>query len=136
MPFKQRLGLLAIIAVALFLVVPGCGQKSKPKGSVAGKVTLNGQPYGDASIVFLNSGTGQGGSVNLNPDGSFQLPQKLEVGTYIVYLAPKAEEDPAAEPKPVSIDKTVPEKYWNEATSDIRVEVKAGSNNFPIELKK
>ena len=127
---------LGIIVLAVMAAVPGCtGRKTKPKGSVEGKVIFNGQPYTEASVVFLNQGTGQGSSANIQPDGSFRLPDKVEIGTYIVYLAPKLEEDPAAEPKPVSIDKTVPEKYWNEATSDIRVEVKTGTNQFTIELK-
>lgn len=52
-----------------------------------------------------------------------------------MYLAPKMENDPTAEPKPVSIDKSIPEKYWSESTSDIRVEVQKGSNEFTIELK-
>jgi len=118
------------------VIVPGCTRgKTKPKGSVEGKVVFNGQPYTEASVVFLNQETGQGGSANIQADGSFRLPEKVEIGNYIVYLAPKMEENPAAEPKPVYIDKTVPEKYWNEATSDIRVEVKTGSNQFTIELK-
>lgn len=127
---------LWMVLLTVAMILPGCtGRKTKPKGSVEGKVIFNGQPYTEASVVFLNQETGQGGSANIQPDGSFRLPDKVEIGTYIVYLAPKLEEDPAAEPKPVSIDKTVPEKYWSESTSDIRVEVKTGTNQFTIELK-
>ncbi|ASV75562.1 hypothetical protein THTE_2960 [Thermogutta terrifontis] len=125
-----------LILVVLASVVSGCsGRKSKPKGTVQGKVIFNGQPYTEASVVFLNQATGQGGSANIESDGSFRLPEPIEVGTYIVYLAPKMENDPTAEPKPVSIDKSIPEKYWSESTSDIRVEVQKGSNEFTIELK-
>lgn len=127
------LGIMLLLAA---LVVPGCtGRKTKPKGTVEGRVLFNGQPYTEAAVVFLNRGTGQGGSANIQSDGSFRLPDKVEIGEYIVYLAPKLEEDPAAEPRPVSIDKTVPEKYWSESTSDILVEVKTGTNQFTIELK-
>ncbi|HPZ84199.1 MAG TPA: carboxypeptidase regulatory-like domain-containing protein [Thermogutta sp.] len=136
MVWGRRYLVLGLIALSVILVLPGCtGRKTKPKGSVEGKVTFNGHPYTEASVVFFNQETGQGSSANIQPDGSFRLPERIEVGTYIVYLAPKMEEDPAAEPKPVSIDKTVPEKYWSESTSDIRVEVKTGSNQFNIDLK-
>jgi hypothetical protein len=84
---------------------------------------------------FSQSSDWSGGSANIESDGSFRLPEPIEVGTYIVYLAPKMENDPTAEPKPVSIDKSIPEKYWSESTSDIRVEVQKGSNEFTIELK-
>ncbi|GAB4136499.1 hypothetical protein JCM17478_10400 [Thermopirellula anaerolimosa] len=103
---------------------------------MSGTVTLDGKPYADASVIFFSPDTGQGGSANINPDGTFQLPKPIEVGQYIVYLAPRLEEDPAAEPKPVSIDSTVPEKYWSESTSDIRCEIKAGANQVPVELKR
>jgi hypothetical protein len=136
MGWGYRWTALWIVLLTLVMVVPGCtGRKTKPKGSVEGKVIFNGQPYTEAAVVFLNQETGQGGSANIQPDGSFRLPEKVEIGNYIVYLAPKLEENPAAEPKPVSIDRTVPEKYWSESTSDIRVEVKTGSNQFTIELK-
>lgn len=51
-----------LILVVLASVVSGCsGRKSKPKGTVQGKVIFNGQPYTEASVVFLNQATGQGG---------------------------------------------------------------------------
>ncbi len=130
----------AFAAVVMFFVIGclviGCGRRSKPTGTVSGTVTLDGKPYVDASVIFFSPATGQGGSANINPDGTFQLPKPIEVGEYIVYLAPRLEEDPAAEPKPVSIDSTVPEKYWSEATSDIRCEIKAGANQVPVELRR
>ncbi|MGB9690319.1 carboxypeptidase regulatory-like domain-containing protein [Thermogutta sp.] len=125
-----------LIVILVVWANTGCsGRKIKPKGIVQGKIIFKGRPYTEASVVFLNRATGQGGSANIEADGSFKLPKPIEVGTYIVYLAPKMENDPAAEPKPVSIDKSVPEKYWSEATSDIQFEVQKGLNEFIIELK-
>lgn len=123
-----------LILVSVFLI--GCGRRGKPTGTVSGTVTFDGKPYTDASVIFFSPATGQGGSANINPDGTFQLPKPIEVGEYIVYLAPRLEENPAAEPKPVSIDSTVPEKYWSESTSDIRCEIKAGANQVPVELRR
>jgi len=130
----------AYAAVLVLMVVGssviGCGRGSKPTGTVSGTVTLDGRPYADASVIFFSPATGQGGSANINPDGTFQLPKPIAVGEYIVYLAPRLEEDPAAEPKPVSIDSTVPEKYWSEASSDIRCEIKPGANQIAVELRR
>lgn len=135
MRLAQVLTVVIVMLAVTSLTLTGCGgRRSKPKGTVEGKVTFQGQPYSNASIVFLSPDTGQGDSVNIQPDGSFRLSRPIEVGTYVVYLAPRADDDPMAEPKPVSIDKTVPDKYWSEATSDIRVEVKTGNNQFDIQL--
>ncbi len=124
---------LALLCVALVTCL-GCGS-SKPVGMVKGTVTLDGQPYADAAVVFLSMNSGQGGSADIQAGGTFQLPSPLPVDTYTVYLAPKAA-DASDEPKPVTIDAAVPDKYWNEAASDIKIEVKEGENNVQVPLKK
>ena len=116
-------------------IFAGCGPAKKPMGTVKGTVTLNGQPYADASVVFLSLTSGQAASVDIQAGGTFQLPSPLPADSYTVYLAPKAG-NPSDEPKPVSIDAAVPDKYWNEAASDIKIEVKEGENNVQVELKK
>jgi hypothetical protein len=112
----------------------GC-KKTAPTGTVQGTVLFNGTPYSNAAVVFLSMQTGQGGSVDIGTDGKFQLKAPLPVGTYKVYLAPKVGE-PTDQPKPVSIDATVPEKYWNEASTDVSIEVKAGPNDVKVEFRK
>ena len=129
--FSGHLLCVLCLCTAMFA---GCG-KSKPMGTVKGTVTLDGQPYADASIVFLSLTSGQAASVDIQAGGTFQLPSPLPADTYTVYLAPKAG-NPSDEPKPVSIDATVPDKYWNEAASDIKIEVKEGENNVQVPLKK
>ena len=86
-------------------------------------------------VVPDEAGLQEPGHQILLSEAREQIPD-IEVGEYIVYLAPRLEEDPAAEPKPVSIDSTVPEKYWSEATSDIRCEIKPGTNQIPVELRR
>jgi hypothetical protein len=112
----------------------GCAKKT-PMGTVQGKVTLNDAPYGDAAVVFLSMETGKAGTNNINADGTFNLKDPLPVGVYKAYLAPKVDAG-SAEPKPVTTDKSVPEKYWNEASTDISIEVKAGPNDVKVELRK
>jgi hypothetical protein len=104
-------------------------------GMVKGTVTLDGQPYADAAVVFLSMNSGQGASADIQAGGTFQLSSALPVDTYTVYLAPKAV-DASDEPKPVKIDEGVPDKYWSEAASDIKIEVKEGENDVQVQLKK
>jgi len=124
------------------LLVAGCS-KNTPTGRVKGKVLLDGKPYSGAAVVFLNAETGQGGTANIQPDGSFTLAEPIPVGTYIVYLAPEiadADVQGSAQegiegPVAMTADESVPAKYWNEADSDIRIDIKAGDNDVTVELK-
>lgn len=127
----QGCSLLTMALLALLVV--GCG-KSDPVGTVEGTVTLNGEPYSDAAVVFLNMTTGQGGTADIGPGGSFKVNTPLPVGTYTVFLAPKLGE-PTGEAQPVTIDQSVPDKYWNEAASDISVTVSEGPNTVQVQLE-
>jgi hypothetical protein len=129
--WSHRIGYVLVLAV-----IVGCGASGPATGTVQGEVKFDDKPYGDASLILLSMQTGQGGSTNIQSDGKFSLAEPLPVGKYTVYLAPKIEQDSYAEPKPVTIDKTVPSKYWNESESDIQIEVNEGPNNVTIDLKK
>ena len=125
--------LLVLLCLAPFAFA-GCGS-SKPMGTVKGTVTLNGAPYADAAVIFLSLTTGQAASADIQAGGAFALPAPLPTGSYTVYLAPKAAAT-SDEPKPVRIDQAVPDKYWNEAASDIKIDVKEGENDVKVELNK
>ena len=125
----RRLALLSALTVALV----GCSNAT-PTGSVNGKVLLDGQPYENASVVLLSMESGQGASVDIQSGGTFTIPS-LPVGTYTAYLAPKSAPESDA-PVPVKIDTSVPEKYWNEASSDIKITVNEGPNDATVDLKK
>jgi hypothetical protein len=123
-----------ILSILLSVVLIGCGPSGPPTGTVSGQVLLNDAPYADAAVIFLSLQTGAAGSADLQGDGTFQLKAPLRVGEYRVFLSPKP--STSAEPTPVTMDKSVPDKYWNEATTDIALEVKVGPNNFTVALKK
>ena len=127
---------LASLSVGCLLAAMGCSE-SQPMGTVKGTVSVKGKPYTDAAVMFVSTASGQGSGGDIGADGSFTLADPLPVGTYTVYFAPKsiAPEDATAAPVPIHMDKSVPEKYWNEASSDIKVEVKEGDNNIPVEVK-
>ena len=122
------------VACLCGLLLCGCGPSGPATGTVEGKVLLNDAPYADAAVVFISLKTGTAGTADLQPGGTFKLKDPLRVGEYQVFLSPKVV--PGGEPKPVSIDTAVPDKYWNESTTDIVLEVKAGKNDFTVPLKK
>ena len=126
--------LLACLVSALFV---GCGETTST-GTVRGKVTLDDAPYADAAVVFMSADSGQAGSADIQADGTFSIETPLPVGSYVVFLAPKsaASEEGMDEPVEVSIDESVPEKYWNEATSDISIDVVEGDNDVTVPLSQ
>ena len=128
--FRRSWLLLAFTSLIAF----GCS-KPEPVGTVSGKVTLGDAPYTNADLVFLSLETGQGGTAEIQSDGSFQVSEPLAVGKYKVYLAPKLSQA-TGEAQPVTIDQSVPDKYWNEASSDISVTVKEGENDVQVSLQK
>ncbi|MGM0486164.1 MAG: carboxypeptidase-like regulatory domain-containing protein [Planctomycetota bacterium] len=121
------------VLLLLVLVLAGCGE-STPTGTVKGEVTLDGEPYSNAAVVLMSMETGQGGSVDIQPDGTFALQDPIPVGTYTVYLAPKAADNETEEAAPVKIDTAVPDKYWSEM-SDIQIEVNEGKNDVTVPLE-
>ena len=104
-------------------------------GTVKGTVTLDGKPYSDAAVVLMDLKTGQAGVADIQPGGTFALEAPLPVGKYTVYLAPKSADNPSEEAKPVMMSGSLPDKYYNEAESDITVDIKEGENNVEVPLK-
>ncbi|AMV32492.1 hypothetical protein VN12_10230 [Pirellula sp. SH-Sr6A] len=125
--------------IALFcfgMSAVGCSNPN-PVGTVKGTATVKGKPYNKAAVMFVSLETGHGASGDLDDQGNYQLSDPIPVGQYTVYFAPKsiAPEDATAAPLPMHMDKAVPDKYWSESSSDIKVDVKEGSNDIPVEIK-
>lgn len=125
--------LLTIVALA------GCGGGPKnPSGEVAGSVVYRGKPLTKARIALNDSARGAGALVELDDTGHFQVPGTLPVGKYTITFMPplglsplEAHAKGASEP---TID--IPFKYASESTSDMKVEVKEGKNDFPLVIKE
>ena len=119
-------------------VILAAGCSSKPQtGTVTGTVKYDGKPYSNAGVMFLSLETGNGSGGDIQPDGSYSQADPIVVGTYTVYLAPKAPDlKPGEQPPAAYMDKTVPEKYWSEASSDIKIDVKEGPNVVPLDIKR
>ena len=123
---------MILFALLLCVAITGCG--GEPAGTVSGTVTLDGETYSEGALIFISGG--QGGSVNINADGTFALVDPIPVGTYTVYAAPTIEtaeelaaSDEGDQPAMVSAagDSAVVESQRSES-SDQKVEVAEGEN--------
>jgi hypothetical protein len=131
MTFLGRSGIV-VLAVSL----AGCGSGLQP---VRGKVTLpDGKPAVNSQVVFDGPIGGKAISArgDVQADGSFELATSqpgdgVPPGRYRVQINPpplvNAE---AAQRLPFN------SKYTDFSTSGLEFEVKAGSNDFPIQLTK
>ncbi len=137
--WKARVGFArrpVLLAGLLCLGIAGCSGDAVPTGTVAGKVLLNDAPYTNASVVLLSLETGQGGTAVIQPDGTFRIEEPLPVGSYKAFLAPKPIVAKEGDEQPVKIDQSVPDKYWNEAMTDISIEIVEGENDVTVPLHK
>ncbi|MEW4529389.1 MAG: carboxypeptidase regulatory-like domain-containing protein [Maioricimonas sp. JB045] len=123
------------LVAALALAMLGCGEPPIPTGTVRGTVEVSGKAYGgNAEIVLLSPTTGQGATAPINEDGTFEISKPLPTGEYVAFLTPKSDPN-ATGAVPVTIDTSVPDKYWNEAMSDLRVTVDAGENQVGLVIE-
>src|SRR5207248_2752857 len=111
----------------------GCGG-GKKMGTVSGKVMYKGQPVTAGEVQFYIPEKGLGSSGKLDDSGAYTLAGSLEAGSYKVYIQPPIPEQlpPGTAPKRVTFD--VPKKFQDVKSTPLTKEVKAGSNDIPIEL--
>jgi hypothetical protein len=117
----------------VLLLAAGCAQEAaRPK--VSGKVTYNGQPLADKTLIlWLDGSDGVSQSLPLGPDGSFsgEVPQP---GKYKVVIA----ESMAVMEGNAKARKDGPKvaaKYKAAATTDATVTIDRGENQKAIDLK-
>ncbi|MEW4531311.1 carboxypeptidase regulatory-like domain-containing protein [Maioricimonas sp. JC845] len=123
---------VCLAALTTCLLAAGCGEPPIPKGTVRGTVEVGGKTYSNPNdVVLLSTATGQGATAPIQPDGTFAITKGIPTGTYVAFFAPRADPN-ATSAVPVTIDTTIPDKYWNEATSDLEVNVEAGENQVGL----
>jgi len=149
----QQLVRCSWLALGLFTWAAFIGCSSEgPQGTVSGTVTLNGEPVKEGLVSFMSS-QGHASQGKIAAGGAYTLETPLPPGEYMVSVGPPPiteapgglmpgqegkESDPAshyaAQSAPQQSD--IPTDYWNEVTSGLKVTVKEGANQVPIELKK
>jgi len=125
---------------ATLLVLAGCF--GPHAASVTGQVTFDGQPLTSGNVSFYpDGGKGAPAYGQIDAQGNYTLSTGteagLEPGPYIaVVVATKEPPQPVdaqgVEIPPIPI---TPAKYGDVASSDLRVEVKAGKNDIPLALQ-
>lgn len=140
------------LGCALAVAGSGCskGGLNVPTGTVAGKVTVNGQPLTEGTITFFGENNGDTGAAHLTSDGTYALKYgagfSVPAGDYRVSIA--AGPPPSSSPAdPQDLMKTVKmgdgtkakkaiaDKYRDPKTSALIAVVKPGSNtdiNFDL----
>jgi hypothetical protein len=126
--------------VFLLALTAGCGGPGR--GSVKGKITVQGKPLPRALITFLPEG-GNRDPVNAAIiNGEFETPD-MPAGLAKAYITPPQTEEPPPVDKgdlsPVARSGrkgllVVPEKYGNPATSGLSLTVQKGENKFDADL--
>ncbi len=128
------------VLTALLAVAAGC-QEAAPAnvGQVSGRVTLAGEPLADALVTFAP--VKEGGTTALGmtkADGTYALNYAgeisgAEIGENRVLISTYATGDPDGDPPRPAVPEKVPARY--NTTSELKVEVKAGSNTFDFPLE-
>ena len=132
-------------SLIIALTAMGCaGTKEVPKGSVSGKVTVNGQPLKLGTITFCWSGgeRPQVSTAHVDTDGSYKI-ESVNSGSCkvsIICVKPitlvgsvKKNAEKIDFPKEYT---EITKKYGNLDTSGLTFEVKPGNNNtYDIDLK-
>jgi hypothetical protein len=130
-----RVGFL-LIGVAL---LQGCsGETSSiPKTvEVSGLVTLNGTPLTEGSINFSSGTTGDSAIASINQDGRFLFGNGVLPGTYRVTITPSnSKVPPAPGVAPPKLNLSIPAKYGDPASTDLKAEVSSQSTDFTFDLK-
>jgi hypothetical protein len=125
---------LRAAAGLLLLLAAGCGGTDDARPTVSGRVTYNGRPLADKTLILaLEGADGVSQSLRVEPDGTFtgEVPKP---GTYKVVIAESMAVMEGVE-KARKDGPKVAAKYRAAATSDVTVAIDRGSNEKVIELR-
>lgn len=127
----------------LGILLAGCGGSGKgPAGTVAGKVTFQGAPLAEGNITFVKVGGGGSGAGVIETDGTYSatgVEGGMPTGDYVAVLVPPEvtiDRGPNTSPEKAFKEmKTIPGKYRSDVTSDLKVTIREGRNDFNIDMK-
>jgi hypothetical protein len=139
-----RQAMQAAFLLLLVLAFSGC---SRPKGTVTGKVSYNGEAVPSGTVAFYGKDD-EVSSAPIGPDGTYEAT-KVPLGEVKVTVTTPPPPDPSAAERlkknPMVIERgitikqekvvSVPRKYNLPGTSGIRLTVTQGSQPFDITLK-
>lgn len=111
------------------ILLAGCGSGDRPPlGSVTGAITVNGEPFAGV-IVSFSPDSGRPATAVTDDSGRYRL-QYVE-GVYGCKVGPNTVG--FFPPTGGTMSHSIPARY--QGSSDLKVEVKDGSNTFDFDLK-
>ena len=124
----------AVVGLAL---VAGCGRDSGNLGRVTGKVTLDGQPLPNATVVFSPKTAGTQSLALTNANGEYSLlysshNRGAEPGEHRVTISTFTGGDPDGAPPVAKVAERVPYKY--NLQSQLQATVNRGRNTIDFGL--
>ncbi|QDV27672.1 hypothetical protein [Aureliella helgolandensis] len=148
----SRLATSLLLFAALIPMIPGCGGNDfGPIGSIAGKLTLDGNtlPAG-TKVIFTQPTKGYTGFSLTNEAGEYRIEWRrsgktfdgMPVGNYQVMLVPEgaididevsAEDMLAGGPKPNKPQVAIPPRFLRATTSGLSFDVAEGENTINID---
>lgn len=135
------MNILRLTILLAALVQLGCGGVSDmPEvGTVSGKLTLDGKPVENATIMFHPIEDGRSSTATSDADGNYELEYMpgtpgAKIGQHEVVVTTFVEESGTDEgdEKVPGREEIIPEKY--QPQSELKVEVKAGDNTINLDL--
>lgn len=104
---------------------------------MSGTITFEGAPVTEGFVNLISIESGRAATMPLGPGGKFTFEQPVVIGPYAVFITPPDSAPPTLEnQRPDRPDpKNIPKKYRTDTTTDFKVEVKEGDNDFPLDMK-
>lgn len=139
---------VSLAAAACFAACAGCGPGRPATATVQGKVTYQGKPVVEGTIVFYPE-KGRPATGTLAPDGSYRLttfdandgamlgPHRVTIeARRITPTMIPAGDDPesAGAHGPPKVEWLLPEKYAGRDSSPLTAEVKPGRNDIDFDI--
>lgn len=135
---RESIGTTALL---LLIAVFGCQRQSTLQTApVTGKVTYQGKPVVQGTVVFTPEGSGHAATGDIQPDGTFQLTTSKKndgavPGKYKVAVQVFPAEGGAVPGMEFAGGKPpIPLKFMDAGTSGLTAEIKAGENTLDLAL--
>ena len=132
----------AVLLCLGLTLLPGCGPSGLPTAPVRGKITYNGRPVPNGTVISRPAGDAPSATGDIKPDGSYELTTYVDgdgavLGKHeLMIMAVEDNSGLLPEQRSATPALIVPAKYTSFDTSGLTMDVKAGANTFDFDLKK
>ena len=136
---SRRTSVVVCVLVATStLIIAGCeGGRDTETVSIQGKVTFNGDPVPEGSVlVFESKDAGASRTTTLSADGAYALSgaSAIPPGSYKVAITPPSS-DESESPEENETDFSVPQKFQSTSTTDLTVDITTDKRTYDIDFK-